>query len=98
MSLYARRVVDVWGGVDWILHDQGIAHPLVVVSDIELEKFIEDVKRQREQFAVVEIRKQKKKLVYRCRNCSFVFGSPSERRHHEIETHQKVFPKSVEEK
>lgn len=48
MPLYARLFKSAHGSVNWILHDEGIAHPLIVVTGLELENFLADIVRQRQ--------------------------------------------------
>jgi hypothetical protein len=42
--------VDVHGSKDWILFEEGkgIAHPMIVIMDSEMDKFIGEVHRQQE--------------------------------------------------
>jgi hypothetical protein len=47
--IYARLRRDVYGGIDWILHDEGIRHPLIVLTDIEMNQLHQEVYKQRNQ-------------------------------------------------
>jgi hypothetical protein len=48
LRIYARLSRDIWGGIDWILHDDGLQHPLAVITDSDMELLFKDVKNQRE--------------------------------------------------
>lgn len=50
MPLHPRLVIDRWGSRHWILHDEGLAHPLVIISDLEMTKFLNDVQEQKDSF------------------------------------------------
>lgn len=61
MPVHARLIRDSWGGRDWILHDDGIRHPLVVMTDFEMSALLLEIEEQRQRVNEGEKQARRKK-------------------------------------